>query len=48
MENKVHLWIGTSNLEEADYLECFKLEYSTEGDFEDPSYEKEVVLEKIH
>lgn len=34
----VHLWIGSNYDSEKDYLKYFELDYSTEGDFEDPSY----------
>ncbi|MCO7184500.1 immunity 22 family protein [Tenacibaculum sp. XPcli2-G] len=37
-ENKVHLWIGSVNISQEEYLKYFKLDYSTEGDFDDPNY----------
>jgi hypothetical protein len=36
--DSVHLWIGTNHDSESDYFKYFELDYSTEGDFEDPSY----------
>jgi hypothetical protein len=36
--SKIHIWIGTTFKEEDDYLQYFELDYSTEGDFEDPEY----------
>jgi hypothetical protein len=38
MNNKVHLWIGTTRKSEEKYEAYFELDYSTEGDFEDPKY----------
>lgn len=35
---KVHLWIGTTDKPEDEYLAYFELDFSTEGDFEDPNY----------
>lgn len=35
---KVHLWVGTNFQPEEQYLEYFKLDYSVEGDFDDPAY----------
>ncbi len=35
---KVHIWIGTTSLSEEDYQKYFELDYSTEGDFDDPDY----------
>ena len=36
--DKVHLWIGTTHKPEDEYQHYFELDYSTEGDFEDPNY----------
>jgi hypothetical protein len=36
--SKIHIWIGTTNQTEEEYLKYFELDYSTEGDFEDPKY----------
>lgn len=36
--DRVHLWIGTTKKQEEEYLEYFELDFSTEGDFSDPSY----------
>jgi hypothetical protein len=35
---KVHLWIGTTHKPEDEYQKYFELDYSTEGDFDDPNY----------
>lgn len=35
---KVHLWIGTSFRPEEEYMAYFELDYSAEGDFDDPDY----------
>ncbi|MBI6783150.1 immunity 22 family protein [Pseudomonas syringae] len=35
---KVHLWVGTNFSSESDYKKYFELDYSTEGDFDDPNY----------
>ncbi|AVB21596.1 MULTISPECIES: immunity 22 family protein [Pseudomonas syringae group] len=35
---KVHLWVGTNFSSESDYKKYFELDYSTEGDFDDPKY----------
>ncbi|ELY4677571.1 immunity 22 family protein [Cronobacter turicensis] len=37
-DNKVHLWIGSNFLSEEDYMAYFELDYSTEGDIDDPNY----------
>ncbi|CDH06152.1 conserved hypothetical protein [Xenorhabdus bovienii str. oregonense] len=37
-ENRVHLWIGSNFSSENEYMEYFQLDYSVEGDFEDPNY----------
>lgn len=36
--NKIHVWIGTTFKEEEEYQKYFELDYSTEGDFDDPNY----------
>jgi hypothetical protein len=36
--SKIHIWIGTTKQTEEEYLKYFELDYSTEGDFEDPEY----------
>lgn len=38
MENKVHVWIGTNFSSEEEYMEYFELDYSVEGDFNNPNY----------
>ncbi|AHK18881.1 immunity 22 family protein [Yersinia similis] len=38
MENKVHVWIGTNLSSEEDYMKYFELDYSVEGDFNNPNY----------
>lgn len=38
MENKVHLWIGSNFSTDEQYMQYFEIDYSTGGDFEDPSY----------
>lgn len=35
---KVHLWVGTNFKPEDEYLKYFELDYSVDGDFDDPSY----------
>lgn len=35
---KIHVWTGTTDKAEEEYLQYFELDYSTEGDFEDPEY----------
>ncbi|WP_306351431.1 immunity 22 family protein [Flavobacterium sp. '19STA2R22 D10 B1'] len=37
-ENVVHLWIGSNFSSEENYMEYFKLDYSVEGDFDNPDY----------
>ncbi|MBK5537985.1 immunity 22 family protein [Pseudomonas sp. TH05] len=37
-ENQVHVWIGSNFAPEDQYMEYFQLDYSVEGDFDDPSY----------
>ena len=34
----IHIWIGTTHKTEEEYLKYFELDYSTEGDFDDPDY----------
>lgn len=36
--DSVHLWIGSNYDSMETYLKYFELDYSTEGDFDDPSY----------
>lgn len=36
--SRIHIWMGTTQKSEEDYLQYFELDYSTEGDFEDPKY----------
>ncbi|MFZ4931761.1 immunity 22 family protein [Chryseobacterium sp. Mn2064] len=36
--NKIHLWIGTTFKPEEEYQKYFELDYSTEGDFDNPKY----------
>ncbi|EMT5587514.1 TPA: immunity 22 family protein [Providencia stuartii] len=38
IENKIHLWIGSNFLPEEQYISYFQLDYSVEGDFDDPNY----------
>ena len=35
---KVHLWIGTTHKPEDEYQRYFTIDYTTEGDFDDPNY----------
>ena len=35
---KVHLWVGTNHKPEEEYQAYFELDYSTEGDFDNPDY----------
>ena len=37
-DNNVHVWIGSNFASEAEYMDYFKLDYSVEGDFDDPCY----------
>ncbi len=37
-DNNVHVWIGSNFAPETEYTDYFKLDYSVEGDFDDPSY----------
>lgn len=36
--DSVHLWIGSNHDSDENYIKYFELDYSTEGDFDDPSY----------
>ncbi|KAA8999401.1 hypothetical protein FJU30_13780 [Affinibrenneria salicis] len=36
---KVHLWIGSNFSREEEYMQYFALDYSVEGDFDDPNYQ---------
>lgn len=38
MENKVHVWIGNNFSLEEEYIKYFELDYSVEGDFDNPNY----------
>ncbi|UFH51283.1 immunity 22 family protein [Pseudomonas sp. KNUC1026] len=35
---KVHVWVGTNFTPESEYQKYFELDYSVEGDFDDPAY----------
>ncbi|WP_275389799.1 immunity 22 family protein, partial [Xenorhabdus bovienii] len=37
-ENSVHLWIGNNFSSEDEYMKYFELDYSVEGNFDDPNY----------
>ncbi|MEQ1976040.1 immunity 22 family protein [Xenorhabdus sp. SGI240] len=37
-ENRVHLWIGNNFSSEDEYIKYFELDYSVEGNFDDPNY----------
>ncbi|MDE1484010.1 immunity 22 family protein [Xenorhabdus bovienii] len=37
-ENSIHLWIGSNFSSEDEYMKYFELDYSMEGDFDDPNY----------
>ncbi|WP_397457604.1 immunity 22 family protein [Pseudomonas asplenii] len=37
--NNVHIWIGSNFSPEVEYMAYFKLDYSVEGDFDDPAYQ---------
>ncbi|ELY3740251.1 immunity 22 family protein [Cronobacter sakazakii] len=39
INNKVHLWIGNNFSSEDDYMRYFELDYSTDGDIDDPDYQ---------
>lgn len=36
--SKIHIWIGNTKKSEEEYYKYFELDYSTEGDFDDPNY----------
>lgn len=36
--SKIHIWLGISLLDQESYEQYFTLDYSTEGDFDDPDY----------
>lgn len=36
--DKVHLWIGSNHDSEEQYRHYFAMDYSTEGDVDDPAY----------
>jgi hypothetical protein len=36
--SKIHIWVGTTHKNEEEYMQYFELDYSTDGDFEDPEY----------
>ncbi|EOV9543741.1 immunity 22 family protein [Cronobacter sakazakii] len=38
INNNVHLWIGNNFSSEDDYMRYFELDYSTDGDTDDPDY----------
>ncbi|PHM59280.1 immunity 22 family protein [Xenorhabdus sp. KK7.4] len=38
IENRVHLWIGNNFSSEDEYIKYFELDYSVEGNFDDPNY----------
>ncbi|MBD2802467.1 immunity 22 family protein [Xenorhabdus sp. M] len=38
IKNSVHLWVGSNFSFEDEYMKYFELDYSTEGDFDDPNY----------
>lgn len=38
IKNKVNLWIGNNFSSEDDYIRYFELDYSTDGDIDDPDY----------
>lgn len=35
---KIHIWIGITKMTNSKYKKYFELDYSTEGDFDDPEY----------
>jgi Immunity protein 22 len=35
---KIHVWFGTTEQSNAAFKKYFQLDYSTEGDFDDPAY----------
>ncbi len=38
MNNKVHIWIENNFSSADDYIRYFELDYSTDGDIDDPDY----------
>jgi hypothetical protein len=38
--SKIHIWIGTTKKSKEEYFKYFELDYSTEGDFDDPDYKE--------
>lgn len=34
----IHIWLGSNFLQEDEYMSYFELDYSVEGDFDDPNY----------
>lgn len=34
----IHIWVGSNFSKEEEYMSYFELDYSIEGDFDDPSY----------
>lgn len=38
MNNKVHIWIENNFSSADDYMRYFELDYSTDGDIDDPDY----------
>ncbi|EOB9998569.1 immunity 22 family protein [Cronobacter sakazakii] len=38
INNKVHIWIGNNFSSADDYMRYFELDYSTDGDTDDPDY----------
>lgn len=36
--DRVFLWLGNTNKSQSEITEYFKLDYSVEGDFDDPNY----------
>lgn len=37
-QKRIHLWIGSNFFPENEYLKYFEIDHSTEGDFDNPSY----------
>jgi hypothetical protein len=36
--SKLHVWIGTTSKSREEFLNYFELDFSTDGDFDDPNY----------
>ncbi|QXI28453.1 immunity 22 family protein [Pseudomonas vanderleydeniana] len=36
--NNVHIWVGSNFSSNEDYMSYFELDYSVEGNFDDPNY----------